>query len=176
MGYLRDDSPDPQRLRWVTGVPSSEAAAGIRGSIAFDEPFLHLCRDSGDWLRCGRFEEGTFTARFGGTTTNPSGTYASYTSRYVRIGDRVWCDAVLGISGATGGSGRLYVAGLPFPMSSTQSGGGTIGYCAGLTATDLCVSAIQAPGPVLMNGTGTFLDAAALSGAVDIVMSFSYQI
>ena len=60
------------------------------------------------------YEEGTFTPTLGG---NYTGTYADQYGHYTKIGNVVTFRVFLGI-GTTGGSGYVYVAGLPFASSS----------------------------------------------------------
>ncbi len=68
------------------------------------------------------YEEGTFTPTYLGSTTNPTVTYDSQTSgSYVKIGRQVIAKIVLRTDSVSGGSGNLYIGGLPF-LASTVSG------------------------------------------------------
>lgn len=68
------------------------------------------------------YEEGSWTPVYSGTTTNPTVTYSSYQNGwYVKIGKLVYVGAQLGASARSGGSGLLYLSGLPFVPSSDGS-------------------------------------------------------
>jgi len=61
------------------------------------------------------YEEGTWTPVLGGSTTDPTSvTYAGQTGTYTKIGRQVTIGFNLIFSTYTGGSGNLYVKGLPF--------------------------------------------------------------
>jgi hypothetical protein len=60
------------------------------------------------------YEEGTFTPTFGGSTTNPTVTYAVQSGVYTKIGNMITATCVIGISANTGGAGSIQIKGLPF--------------------------------------------------------------
>lgn len=60
------------------------------------------------------YEEGTFTPTLGGSTTNPTVTYAIQSGVYTKIGNLVTATVVVGTSANTGGAGSMQIKGLPF--------------------------------------------------------------
>ena len=60
------------------------------------------------------YEEGTFTPTLGGSTTNPTVTYAIQSGVYTKIGNLVTAIVVVGTSANTGGAGSIQIKGLPF--------------------------------------------------------------
>ena len=70
------------------------------------------------------YEEGTFTPTFTGSTTNPTITYINQVGRYTKIGNVCYIEIRLVTSNVSGGSGNLYISGLPFPQSANTSIGG----------------------------------------------------
>ena len=78
------------------------------------------------------YEEGTFTPTYLGSSSNPTVTYNSQTAgSYVKIGRQVIAKIVLRTDSVSGGSGNLYIGGLPFAASAasgTRAGTLNIGY------------------------------------------------
>lgn len=83
------------------------------------------------------YEEGTWTPTYVGSTTTPSINYAEQYGRYTRIGNVCHVEARLVIGSNTGdvsgGSGNLYVDGLPFDTATSANppyigSGFTIGF------------------------------------------------
>lgn len=64
------------------------------------------------------YEEGTWTATMGGTTTNPSSS-VQITGTYIKIGKMVWADAAFPNVNTTGASGGVKVTGIPFNSDRT---------------------------------------------------------
>ena len=60
------------------------------------------------------YEEGTWTPTYIGSTTNPSVTYDIQLGKYVKVGGLVHAAFVLRSDAVSGGSGSLFVSGLPF--------------------------------------------------------------
>jgi len=63
------------------------------------------------------YEEGTWTPAVRGSSTDPTVGYAYISARYVKIGSYVWVQYGLKVSSVSGGSGEIYVSGLPFTSS-----------------------------------------------------------
>jgi len=81
------------------------------------------------------YEEGTWTPTYIGSSSNPTVTYDTQTGIYRKIGKMVLAQFVLKTDALSGGSGSLYVSGLPF-AGATSSGmfySGTVGYSTGWT-------------------------------------------
>lgn len=72
------------------------------------------------------YEEGTWTPAFTGSTTNPTVTYTKQEGRYVKVGKMVLVQFDLRWSSKSGGSGTVYISGLPF----TSDGGYNYGVIA----------------------------------------------
>lgn len=60
------------------------------------------------------YEEGTWTPVFTATSTNPTVTYSKQEGRYVKVGKMVLVQFDLRWTSKTGGSGTLFISGLPF--------------------------------------------------------------
>ena len=78
------------------------------------------------------YEEGTFTPTYTGSSSNPTVTYDSQTSgSYVKIGRQVIAKIILRTDASSGGSGNLYISGLPFTASAasgSRAGTLNVGY------------------------------------------------
>jgi hypothetical protein len=71
------------------------------------------------------YEEGTWTPTYLGGSSNPTVSYQAATSgNYVKIGSLVYCRGTLRTSTVSGGSGDVYIGGLPFTVinSVTEQG------------------------------------------------------
>ena len=80
------------------------------------------------------YEEGTWTPTFEGTTTNPTVSYTNQTGRYTKVGNLVTLFCQLRTSAASGGSGALMIAGIPFSVSDqSDECGGSVGLVINLT-------------------------------------------
>ena len=68
------------------------------------------------------FEQGTWSPTYLGSTGNPTITYDSETSAtYIKVGKIVFIQGSIKTDAASGGSGSLYLGGLPFTSASTTS-------------------------------------------------------
>jgi len=76
------------------------------------------------------YEEGTWTPVYGGDTTDPTVTYVGQVGRYRKIGEFVWATCYIE-GNCSGGSGGLYVAGLPFTPSGALYQAGAVSYVGG---------------------------------------------
>jgi len=126
------------------------------------------------------YEEGTFTATFECGSSNPTITYGTRYATYTKIGNLVTVSINLVWSAASGGSGIVYVAGLPFAYTSTSgySGGGAMGYTSGLPTNGLLYMDAGATRVVLVKTGGngqTYFQAADISaGGGQIMLGLSY--
>ena len=68
------------------------------------------------------YEEGTFTPFFGGSSGDPSASYAIQKGKYTKVGDMVCATFVIITSGTpSGGGGSLLIAGMPFAFATTNT-------------------------------------------------------
>jgi len=70
------------------------------------------------------YEEGTWTPTYAGSSVNPTITYntASTVGRYVKVGGLVHIQGRIRTNSTSGGSGDLYLSGLPFtPISDSNA-------------------------------------------------------
>ena len=69
------------------------------------------------------YEEGTFTPSYAGQTTNPTVTYISANTEgyYTKIGNIVICNLEVRTSAYSGGSGTLFIEGLPFTVKNNSA-------------------------------------------------------
>ena len=76
------------------------------------------------------YEEGDWTPTYIGSTTNPSVTYDIQVGKYVKVGGLVHAAFVLRSDAASGGSGSLFVSGLPFAgaVATNAFYSGSVGY------------------------------------------------
>jgi hypothetical protein len=76
------------------------------------------------------YEEGTWTPSFIGSVSNPTITYGNRFGYYVKVGSMVYCSFRINIATTAGGSGGLYVSGMPFTGATgpDQFSALTVGY------------------------------------------------
>ena len=76
------------------------------------------------------YEEGTWTPTYIAATTNPTITYTFNEGTYVKIGKLVYLSCRITVSTVSGGSGQLFISGMPFNGLGLQStfGAGALGY------------------------------------------------
>jgi hypothetical protein len=76
------------------------------------------------------YEEGTWTPTYIGASSNPTVTYDIQVGKYVKVGGLVHAAFVLRSDAASGGSGSLFVSGLPFAGAVTTNAfySGSVGY------------------------------------------------
>jgi len=94
------------------------------------------------------YERGTFTPVIVGSTTNPTVVYSSQNGNYVKIGQLVYFNIFINITSVSGGSGSVYINGLPFTSLSTGSPAPPVS--AWLSATSLGANNI--PSPIVIYG------------------------
>lgn len=69
----------------------------------------------------GDYEEGTWTATYTGSSANPTISYGNQIGRYVKVGQIVSASFRINISSISGGSGNVFVAGLPYASETVSS-------------------------------------------------------
>jgi hypothetical protein len=65
------------------------------------------------------YEEGTWTPIYSTDGTQPTVSYAAQVGRYTKVGRLVTCFVRIARSSSSGGSGSIYIGGLPFAAAST---------------------------------------------------------
>jgi len=71
------------------------------------------------------YEEGSWTPTFTSTSTQPTVTYTSQIGNYTKIGNLVYVSCLISVSAASGGTGSLFVNGLPFAIGESTGTGGS---------------------------------------------------
>jgi hypothetical protein len=87
------------------------------------------------------YDQGSFTPILGGSIGNPTVTYSVQKGSYTKIGNRVFAEIEISITGYTGGSGNLQIGNMPFPSSSTSARGAGTAVYNGLSASGTAYSA-----------------------------------
>lgn len=126
------------------------------------------------------YEEGTFTATFIGSTTNPTVTYDAGTyGRYTKIGRTVFINVrVLLTAMSSAGSGNIRISGLPFTPQG-QYFQLSVGFRAGWTTTGPDIAYVE-PSPTYINlgyasgGGLLYTTQANLSATSDVMVSGFY--
>ena len=79
------------------------------------------------------YETGTFTPTYTASSSNPTVTYSIQTGVYVKVGKLVHIQGRIRINSVSGGSGTLFISGLPFSNYSTGNyfSSMSIGYSSG---------------------------------------------
>jgi hypothetical protein len=95
------------------------------------------------------YEEGTWTATLGGSTTNPS-TPVTVTGTYIKVGRLVWADALFSNVNTTGASGGVKVTGMPFSSDRTNPSGDVMAHTLFDTTATASASNIT---PFFVSGT-----------------------
>lgn len=98
------------------------------------------------------YEEGTWTPAYGAAGTSPTVTYAVQVGYYTKIGRQVSLICHLNVSSASGGSGQLYITGLPFASFNNDAArsGFQVNYAQGWSST-------TTPTSILMEQNTTFV-------------------
>ena len=68
------------------------------------------------------YEEGTWTATYGGSTSNPTCTYDNQSGVYVKVGKLVTVHCRIRTDSVSGGSGHLRIKGFPFATAAAPAG------------------------------------------------------
>ena len=86
------------------------------------------------------YASGTFTPTFTAQTTDPTVSYDFQEGYYQRIGDYCYFSIRMGTGSKSGGSGDLYISGLPYTAASSNHHGGAVGlnYTWGNNYNPLC--------------------------------------
>ena len=117
-GTMKFGTNNSERLRILAG-----------GGITFNG-------DTADANALDDYEEGTFTASFNGSTSNPTISYSAQVGTYVKVGKLVQITVSVIASGTpSGGGGNLRISGLPFTSKSGVQQAGTVAFTNTLSAT-----------------------------------------
>ena len=115
-----------------TGAAARDATIGLGSST---NRFKDLYLSGGVYLggtgaanKLDDYEEGTFTPILLASAVNPSVTYGTRIGQYTKVGNVVNVYISLSTSAFSGGSGNLWVAGLPFAASQDSGGGAPMFY------------------------------------------------
>ena len=100
--------------------------------LRIDSDGVKFGTDSAAANGLGDYEEGSFTPTYTGGTSNPTVTYTNQIGRYVKIGQLVHCSIRINTNGVSGGSGAVFISGLPFAAETVSSAFSTfaVGYSA----------------------------------------------
>jgi hypothetical protein len=94
------------------------------------------------------YEEGTFTPVIVGSGSNPTVSYSAQAGNYVKIGQLVYFNIFTKIASVSGGSGSVYINGLPFTSQAGSQYAPPVS--AWLSATTLGANNI--PSPIVIYG------------------------
>ena len=112
--------------------------------MTLDSDGLKIGIDTAAANAIDEYEEGTWTPTYDGGTANPTCTYDQQQASYVKIGKAVHIYGRIRTDSVSGGEGGLRLGGLPFAVTTEQSGRG------GLTA----IVARDFSGPIPVAGVG----------------------
>ena len=130
------------------------------------------------------YEEGTFTPTIEGDTTAGTGTYTTQIGTYTKKGREVTAHTAVAITAHTG-TGRIYIAGMPFTSNATEAYySGHVGYMDNLSYDGATYSQGVAGymGPSVTRialdriGSGILSDVVNMDTAFFIVISITYQV
>ena len=111
------------------------ANASAAQLLRVDSDGVKFGTDSAAANGLGDYEEGSFTPTYTGGTSNPTVTYTNQIGRYVKVGQLVHCSIRINTNGVSGGSGALFISGLPFAGEVVSSAFSSflVGYSASWT-------------------------------------------
>lgn len=127
------------------------------------------------------YETGTWTPTYIAATTNPTLTYQVNTGTYVKIGKLVYVTCRIRVNTISGGSGQLYLAGLPFTSINNDNsfGGASLSYKNGWVSNGPSLFRMFASTSIEMyisNATNeTPLTPSNLTGGADLIVNGLYQ-
>ena len=132
------------RTQTSNGIVQGTAATGY--NFTANTPAAGMTSQLLNW-----YEEGNWTPTLTGSSTNPTVTYSLQRARYTRIGRLVTVESYLAWSAFSGGSGDVYISGLPFTIDSSTGayGAGSISQLDGITYA----AARTSPGLMALAGT-----------------------
>ena len=100
------------------------------------------------------YEEGTWTPVFGGSSSNPTSvSYQLQEGSYTKIGRTVFVRCFIGWKTYTGGSGNIYITGLPF---TNTNGNGYYAIGAGMSESVTLSSGYTQINPVIPPNSSRF--------------------
>jgi len=108
----------------LVGITSARANAGdVQVSKGISFPATQSAQSDANTL--DDYEEGTWSATFTASVSNPTVTYNNQTGAYVKIGRLVYFQVYITVNTTSGGSGNLSISGFPFTSAaSTVAYGG----------------------------------------------------
>jgi hypothetical protein len=114
------NSRGTDRLQFCTGSSGTVRAQ-------FTSNGLNFGSDNTAATALDDYEEGSFTCTYKGVGSNPTVGYQNQTGYYTKIGKVVYYQIYMRVNSWSGGSGAVYIDGLPFTSSSAAAyGGGAI--------------------------------------------------
>ena len=101
------------------------------------------------------YEEGTFTPGWTGSTGAPTISYTEQHGYYIKVGDLVTVWGYILVSSISGGTGQVWITGLPFTVAdtipaTTIAGGGALNYFTNWGSTRSYISASPINGSATM--------------------------
>jgi len=112
-------------ITWDAGTTINPYGVGVGGAIpssgtGITFPATQSASSNANTL--DDYEEGTFTPTFGGSVSDPTVSYSTQIGTYTKVGRVVTATINLNASSYSGGSGNLYLKGLPFTSSVAGTG------------------------------------------------------
>jgi hypothetical protein len=130
------------------------------------------------------YEEGSWTPSFVGSSTNPTVVYGTRVGYYVKVGQMVYCTLRMNVTSTSGGSGNLYVSGMPFAQktSTDQFATFSLGYHNAFATAAPTYGRWYGPGSAVfelyyMGGatTESAVNVTHLQSNTQLIISFVYQ-
>jgi hypothetical protein len=130
------------------------------------------------------YEEGSWTPSFVGSSSNPTVVYGSRVGYYVKVGQLVYCTMRMNVSSTSGGSGNLYISGMPFAQknSTDQFSTFSLGYHNSFATAAPTYGRWYGPGSAVFElyymGSATSESAVSVShlqANTQLIISFVYQ-
>lgn len=126
-----------------------------------------------DYAADVNYYQGQWTPTITATGSQPTVTYTSRIGQFTRVGGVVHCQLVLNFNITVGGSGALLVS-LPFVHSNAYYANQRIGYTTGVELYDNIAPLPNAATAQLSKDVGGTASNAALTGARQVTVQFSY--
>jgi hypothetical protein len=156
------------------------AASGVVELPIGQLKFPAVQNPSSDANTLDDFEKGAWTPalKFGGASVGM--TYGTQLGAYTKIGNRVWCEARIGLTAKGSSTGAATITGIPFTNSTTFLGANKCFYCANMAALTGEISGYTNGGVATLlvwavTGTAAVTDA-NFTNTSDILMTFSFMV
>jgi hypothetical protein len=173
IGLFFDSSADQTR---PINVGTKSTTDGVNTLGGPTSRFKDLYLSGGVYLggtgaanKLDEYETGTWTPIVTGTTSNPTVGYGSTQGRYEKIGSTVHVSAVIELTSVSGGSGAVYITGIPYAPEDFASYPLYWGYgetkAADVNTHHYLINAQSFPNGILMltQAQGTLLECAHLN-------------